>query len=56
MMSIVEAKDELVEAVAAANSLEEFDTILLTVSFDEACLLIAEKAGLLGIDLQLPCG
>ena len=56
MRLIVEAKDELVDAVAAATSLEEFDTILLTVSFDEACLPIAEKAGLLGIDLQLPCG
>lgn len=56
MMSIVEAKDELVDAVAAATSLEEFDTIVSTVSFDEACLPIAEKAGLLGIDLELPCG
>ena len=56
MMSIVDAKDELVDAVAAATSLEEVDTILLTVSFDDACLPIAEKAGLLGIDLQLPCG
>jgi hypothetical protein len=56
MMSIVEAKDELVDAVAAAISLEEFDTILSRFNFDEACLPIAEKAGLLGIDLQLPCG
>jgi hypothetical protein len=56
MMSIVEAKDELVDAVAAATSREEVDTILLAVSFDDACLPIAERAGLLGIDLQLPCG
>ena len=55
-MSIVEAKDEIVGAVAAANSLEEFDTIISTVSFDDACLPITEEAGLLGIDLQLPCG
>ena len=57
MMSIVEATDELVEAVAAATSLEEFDTIIvITFNFDKACLAIVEKAGLLGIDLQLPCG
>ena len=56
MMSIVEATDELVEAVAAATSIEKFDTIISTFTFDETCLPIAEKAGLLGIDLQLPCG
>ena len=56
MMSIVEAKEEIVDAVAAATSREEFDTILSTVSFDDACLLISEEAGLLGLDLQFPCG
>jgi hypothetical protein len=56
MMSIVERKDELVGLVAAATSLEEFDTIVSTFNFDEACLPIAQEAGLLGIDLQLPCG
>ena len=55
-LRLLAAPDELVDAVAAATSLEEVDTILLTVSFDDACLPIAEKAGLLGIDLQLPCG
>jgi hypothetical protein len=55
MMSIVEAKDQLVDAVAA-TSIEEFDTILSRFNFDEACLPITEKAALLGIDLQLPCG
>ena len=57
MMSIVEAKDQLVDAVSAATSREEFDTIILpTFNFNNACLPIAEKARLLGLDLQLPCG
>lgn len=56
MMSIVEAKDQLVDAVSAATSREEFDTIILpTFNFNNACLTIAEKARLLGLDLQLPC-
>ena len=55
--SIVEAKDDLVEAVSAATSLEEFDTIIVpTFNFNNACLPIAEKAGLFGLDLELPCG
>jgi hypothetical protein len=54
--SIIEAKDELINAVAAATSLEKFDTFISAVSFDDACLPIAVKAELLGIDLELPCG
>jgi hypothetical protein len=54
--SIIEAKDELINAVAAATSLEEFDTIISAVSFDDACLPIGVTAELLGIDLELPCG
>lgn len=53
---IIDAQDDLVMAVEAAASREEAEAVLDAVSFDDACVPLANAAALLGIVVEIPCG